>query len=70
MLETLTRLNSAIRAFLKASSKLESLSLCLPTPLVTKAFVGVNYPLLLSLHSSYIYGVNLSNGGKYSDIIP
>lgn len=61
MLETLTRLNSAIRAFLKASSKLESLSLCLPTPFVTKAFVGVNSPLLVNLHSSYIYGVNLSN---------
>ena len=64
MLETLTRLNSAIRAFLRASSKLESFFLCLPTPLVTKAFVGVNPPLLLSLHSSYIYGVNLSNEGE------
>lgn len=46
MLETLTRLNSAIPAFLRASSKLESFSLFLPVPLVTKAFVGINSAFL------------------------
>ena len=63
MLETLTKLNWAMPASLRASSKLESFSLCLPTPFVTKAFVGVSPPLLVNLHSSYIYRVTLSNEG-------
>src|SRR6202022_997757 len=40
--ETRTMLNAAIPAFRKASSKLESLSRCLPTPLVRKIFLATN----------------------------
>ena len=42
MLETLTRLNSAMPAFLKASSKLESFSRWRPTPFVRKSFFGTH----------------------------
>jgi len=40
--ETRTMLHAAIPAFLKASSKLESLSRCLPTPLVRNIFFATN----------------------------
>src|SRR6267154_5969320 len=40
--ETRTMLQAAISAFLRASSKLESLSRCLPTPLVRKIFLVTN----------------------------
>ncbi len=46
MLETLTKLKRAIPASLKASSKLESFSLCLPTPFVTKAVFGIKLLLI------------------------
>jgi hypothetical protein len=42
MLETRTRLLEAIPAERKASSKLDRRSLCLPTPLVRKIFLGTN----------------------------
>ena len=63
MLETLTRLNCAMPAFLKASSKLESFFLCLPTPFVTKAFVGVKPPLLIkSAFKLYLRGEFVKRG--------
>ena len=40
MLETWTRLNFSIPAFLSASSKDASLSLWMPTPFVKKIFAG------------------------------
>src|SRR5881296_2206278 len=40
--ETRTMLHAAIPAFRRASSKLESLSRCLPTPLVRKIFLATN----------------------------
>jgi hypothetical protein len=40
--ETRTMLHAAIPAFRKASSKLESLSRCFPTPLVRKIFFATN----------------------------
>jgi hypothetical protein len=40
--ETRTMLHAAIPAFRKASSKLESRSRCLPTPLVRKIFLATN----------------------------
>src|SRR5580765_2343029 len=42
MEETRTMLHAAIPAFRSASSKLESRSLCLPTPLVRKIFFATN----------------------------
>src|SRR5580698_3294082 len=40
--ETRTMLHAAIPAFLKANSKLESLSRCFPTPLVRNIFLATN----------------------------
>src|SRR5713226_1472466 len=40
--ETRTMLHAAIPAFRRASSKLESLSRCLPTPLVRNIFLATN----------------------------
>src|ERR1700682_603396 len=40
--ETRTMLHAAMPALRRASSKLESLSRCLPTPLVRKIFLGTN----------------------------
>src|SRR5580704_10227444 len=40
--ETRTILHAAMPAFRRASSKLESLSRCLPTPLVRKIFLATN----------------------------
>jgi len=40
--ETRTMLHAAIPAFLSASSKLESLSRCFPTPLVRNIFFATN----------------------------
>jgi hypothetical protein len=40
--ETRTMLHAAIPAFRNASSKLDSLSRCLPTPLVRKIFLATN----------------------------
>src|SRR5712691_6624038 len=40
--ETRTMLHAAMPAFRRASSKLESLSRCLPTPLVRKIFLATN----------------------------
>src|SRR6202162_6049356 len=40
--DTRTMLHAAIPALRKASSKLESLSRCLPTPLVRKIFLATN----------------------------
>src|ERR1700746_2269974 len=40
--ETRTMLQAAMPAFRRASSKLESLSRCLPTPLVRKIFLATN----------------------------
>src|SRR5260370_30630856 len=40
--ETRTMLHAAMPAFRKASSKLESRSRCLPTPLVKKIFLATN----------------------------
>jgi hypothetical protein len=40
--ETRTMLHAAIPALRKASSKLESLSRCFPTPLVRKIFLATN----------------------------
>src|SRR5882757_2722457 len=42
MEETRTMLHAAMPAFRRASSKLESLSRCLPTPLVRKIFLATN----------------------------
>jgi hypothetical protein len=42
MEETRTMLQAAMPAFRRASSKLESLSRCLPTPLVRKIFLATN----------------------------
>jgi hypothetical protein len=42
MEETRTMLQAAIPAFLKANSKLESLSRCFPTPLVRNIFLATN----------------------------
>ncbi len=41
MLETLTRLQCCMPAFLKANSNDWSCSLCLPTPLVRKKYFGI-----------------------------
>jgi hypothetical protein len=42
ILDTVTRLHFSILASLRASSKEERYSLCLPTPLVKKTFDGTN----------------------------
>ena len=42
ILDTVTRLHFSILASLRASSNEERYSLCLPTPLVKKTFVGTN----------------------------
>jgi hypothetical protein len=42
MEETRTMLHAAIPAFRSANSKLESLSRCLPTPLVRNIFLATN----------------------------
>lgn len=59
MLDTWTRLQKAIPASLRASSKLASLSLCLPTPLVKKIMLGTNIPMKEVFESEYLEFVRL-----------
>ena len=48
ILDTLTRLHFSIPAFLRASSRDCSFSLCLPTPFVKKIFFGTDCILFIS----------------------
>jgi len=52
---TRTMLHAAIPAFLRASSKLESLSRCFPTPLVRKIFLATNAILLGHRPNKYFH---------------
>jgi hypothetical protein len=56
--DTRTMLHAAMPAFLSASSKLDSLSRCFPTPLVRKIFFATNAILLGHRFREWIYSKN------------
>jgi hypothetical protein len=67
---TRTMLQAAIPAFLSASSKLESLSRCFPTPFVRKIFLATNAIVPGHHPDEYFHANTLSPVGKVTSKFP